>query len=113
MTSDGSAWWLRSITSSEPSKDGDYEANCYMDLGPHPSNENLLEFTARRCDFHSDSYYCQLAARKSMAGVKDQAAAAAAAAAAEVCHPLTPDQAVTMHRNSSSGIWRRPENGIW
>jgi len=56
-TSDGSPWWLRSTKYSEPN--GDYSANCYMDLWHTPRNENYVTFNDGRCNYHSKSYYCQ------------------------------------------------------
>jgi hypothetical protein len=69
-TSDGSAWWLRSTLYSQPNgpeewpngranPNGDYVANCYMDLWRLPSNENTIQFNDRKCDYRSRSYYCQ------------------------------------------------------
>merc|ERR1719326_1813634 len=58
-TVDGSPWWLRSSRYSEPN--GDYDANCYLDLWQgKPRNENLVAFNDGRCNYHSKSYYCQL-----------------------------------------------------
>merc|ERR1719174_1802639 len=37
VTSDASAWWLRDASYTQPN--GDYEANCYMDLWHQPANE--------------------------------------------------------------------------
>jgi len=56
-TSDGSAWWLRSSRYSEPN--GDYSANCFLDLWRTPSNENSVTFNDGRCNYRSKSYYCQ------------------------------------------------------
>jgi len=56
-TSDGSAWWLRSRRYSEPN--GDYHANCYLDLWHKPKNENSVTFNDGSCAYHSKSYYCQ------------------------------------------------------
>lgn len=69
-TSDGSAWWLRSTKYSQPNgpaewpngranPNGDYTANCYMDLWRLPSNENTIQFNDRKCAYRSRSYYCQ------------------------------------------------------
>jgi len=57
VTSDGSPWWLRSTSYHQPN--GDYLANCYMDLWGKPANENSLAFDDGNCNFHSRSYYCQ------------------------------------------------------
>jgi len=57
MTRDGSPWWLRNTTYSEPS--GDYEANCYLDLSKLTTSENDLQFNDAGCNTHSHSYYCQ------------------------------------------------------
>jgi hypothetical protein len=56
-TSDGSPWWLRSTTYSEPS--GDYHADCFLDLWMDPTDENNVAFKDSSCDAHSKSYYCQ------------------------------------------------------
>jgi len=56
-TADGSPWWLRDTTYSEPS--GDYYANCYLDLWKIPANENDITFNDGKCNYHSTSYYCQ------------------------------------------------------
>jgi len=61
-TADGSAWWLRSTTYNEPN--GDYNANCYLDLWHNPANENSVTWNDGRCNYHANSYYCQLAKRK-------------------------------------------------
>jgi hypothetical protein len=69
-TSDGSAWWLRSTKYTQPNgpverpfgdagPNGDYTANCFMDLWRRPSNENSIQFNDRKCVYHSRSYYCQ------------------------------------------------------
>jgi putative component of toxin-antitoxin plasmid stabilization module len=69
-TADGSAWWLRSTRYSQPNgpkewphgranPNGDYVANCYMDLWRLPSNENTVQFNDRKCSYRSRSYYCQ------------------------------------------------------
>jgi hypothetical protein len=57
VTEDRSPWWLRSSTYSEPN--GDYEANCYMDIWHNPPSADQLEFNDRKCSYHSSSYYCQ------------------------------------------------------
>jgi len=56
-TSDGSAWWLRSTKYSEPN--GDYTANCFLDLWRTPPNPDSVTFNDGRCNYHSNSYYCQ------------------------------------------------------
>lgn len=56
-TSDGSPWWLRSTKYSEPN--GDYTANCYMDLWHTPVNEDSVTFNDGKCNYYSSSYYCQ------------------------------------------------------
>jgi len=69
-TSDGSAWWLRSEKYSQPNgpaerpygdegPNGDYTANCYMDLRRRPGSEDSIQFNDRKCDYHSRSYFCQ------------------------------------------------------
>lgn len=60
-TSDGSSWWLRSSKYSEPN--GDYHANCYLDLG-NMANENSVTFNDNKCKYNSNSYYCQPAKTK-------------------------------------------------
>merc|ERR1719502_1265421 len=65
-TADGSPWWLRSTRYSEPN--GDYRANCYMDLLHSPPNEDSVAFNDKqrgnRCAYSSNSYYCQHAVVK-------------------------------------------------
>jgi len=61
-SADGSAWWLRDTSYSEPN--GDYLANCYLDIWKVPQNENDIQFNDGKCNYHSKSYYCQPAARK-------------------------------------------------
>jgi len=56
-TSDGSPWWLRSTRYNEPN--GDYTANCFMDLWRKPSSERNVQFNDWRCNYRSRSYYCQ------------------------------------------------------
>jgi len=56
-TADGSPWWLRSSTYTEPS--GDYKANCYMDLWKTPISEQGIMFNDHNCVYHSNAYYCQ------------------------------------------------------
>jgi len=56
-TTDGSPWWLRSNTYSEPS--GDYHANCYMALWKTPESEQNIMFNDENCKAHSNAYYCQ------------------------------------------------------
>jgi hypothetical protein len=58
-TADGAAWWLRSSRYNEPN--GDYNANCYLDLWHNPVNENSVTFNDGRCNYRSKSYYCQAA----------------------------------------------------
>merc|ERR1740130_281674 len=57
MTTDGSAWWLRSSPYMAPT--GDYSANCYLDLLGNPANANSVTFKDNSCNYHSKSYYCQ------------------------------------------------------
>merc|ERR1719401_1090374 len=61
-TADGSPWWLRSSRYNEPN--GDYNANCYLDLWHTPANENSVTFNDGSCSYHSKSYYCQQAIPK-------------------------------------------------
>merc|ERR1719284_727234 len=56
-TSDGSPWWLRSTRYNEPN--GDYTANCFMDLWRKPSSERNIQMNDWRCNYRSRSYYCQ------------------------------------------------------
>merc|ERR1719327_1920412 len=58
-TADGSPWWLRSSRYNEPN--GDYRANCYLDLWQSPSNENSVTFNDWNCRYYAKSYYCQTA----------------------------------------------------
>lgn len=61
-TSDHSPWWLRGTPDfQEPN--GDYEANCYLNLGKAPINRSA-EITGtndHNCNYHSKSYFCQAA----------------------------------------------------
>merc|ERR1719456_392062 len=64
VTQDGSPWWLRSTLTPGAEfgfgvPNGDYHANCYMDLFPSDS-EDTITFNDKNCDYHSKSYYCQL-----------------------------------------------------
>jgi len=61
-TTDGRAWWLRTSRYNEPN--GDYNANCYLDLWQTPVNENSVTFNDWRCKYYSKSYYCQKATPK-------------------------------------------------
>lgn len=61
-TSDGSPWWLRSTRYTEPN--GDYTANCFMDLWHKPASEDKITFNDGNCNYHSRSYYCQEAKKK-------------------------------------------------
>jgi len=61
-TADGAPWWLRSSRYNEPN--GDYNGNCYLDLWQTPANENGVTWNDGRCNYHANSYYCQLAAKK-------------------------------------------------
>jgi len=61
-TQDGAAWWLRSTKYSEPN--GDYTANCYLDLWRTPANEDSVTFNDGRCNYHATSYYCQPGMKK-------------------------------------------------
>jgi len=56
-TADGSPWWLRSTSFSEPN--GDYKANCYLGLKSNPVNEQGIKFNDWNCNFHSNAYFCQ------------------------------------------------------
>jgi len=60
QTTDEQEWWLRGegTTYSEPN--GDYEANCYLDLWHTvPATENDVKFNDWNCKYNSKSYYCQ------------------------------------------------------
>jgi len=61
-TADGSPWWLQATKATEPN--GDYTANCYMDLGSMPPNENSISFNDHNCAYSSNSYYCQPVQKK-------------------------------------------------
>merc|ERR1740127_20785 len=56
-TSDGSPWWLRSTRYSEPN--GDYNANCFLNLWHNPRRATAVTFNDGRCNYHAKSYYCQ------------------------------------------------------
>jgi len=58
-TADGSAWWLRSSRYNEPN--GDYHANCYLDLWQTPANSDSVTWNDGNCNYHSNAYYCQQA----------------------------------------------------
>merc|ERR1719506_820803 len=62
VTSDDTEWFLRDTTYSTAygaQPNGDYDANCYMDLHSDPSNEDDISFDDYDCRAHSRSYYCQ------------------------------------------------------
>jgi len=61
-TADGSAWWLRNSRYSEPN--GDYHANCYLDLWHSPPNEDSVTWNDGNCNYHANAYYCQPAQKK-------------------------------------------------
>jgi hypothetical protein len=65
-TSDLSSWWLRDTRYNEPN--GDYHANCFLDLWRTPANENNVQFNDGSCSYRSKSYYCQ--PKKSKAAAK-------------------------------------------
>jgi hypothetical protein len=56
-TTDGAAWWMRDQTYNEPN--GDYSANCYLDLWSTPSSATNIIFNDGNCNYRSKSYYCQ------------------------------------------------------
>jgi len=56
-TSDASPWWLRNSVYSEPN--GDYTANCYLDLWRTPTSADTIQFNDGRCSYHARSYFCQ------------------------------------------------------
>jgi len=56
-TTDGSGWWLRDRKYTHPN--GDYSANCFMDLFKTPTSENTIAFDDNKCNVRSRSYYCQ------------------------------------------------------
>merc|ERR1719162_1013839 len=56
-TLDGSPWWLRSTKFKEPN--GDYKANCFMNLFRVPTSENTVSFNDHNCNHRARSYYCQ------------------------------------------------------
>jgi len=61
-TSDGSPWWLRSSTlvgGWPTGENGDYTANCYLDVAGVIDNPDSVRFASSKCDYHSTSYYCQ------------------------------------------------------
>jgi len=55
-TTDGSPWWLRDSNFGEPN--GDYHANCYLNVHG-TNNPEALYFNDGRCLYHSSSYLCQ------------------------------------------------------
>jgi hypothetical protein len=67
-TTDGAPWWLRSTRYNEPN--GDYRANCYLDLWHSPANENSVTFNDWNCKYSSKSYYCQPIKGSSLGGPK-------------------------------------------
>lgn len=56
MTTDHTPWFLRGDKYTEPN--GDYVANCYLDLQTTAS-ESSVTFVDKKCDVHSNAYYCQ------------------------------------------------------
>jgi len=56
-TSDGSPWWLRSSVYNEPN--GNYHANCFLNIRTNPTSPDTLHFDDNNCNFYSRSYYCQ------------------------------------------------------
>jgi hypothetical protein len=62
-TSDNTPWFLRSSKYSEPSEASSYHANCYMDLVSAVS-EDSVTFSAKKCDYSSNAYYCQPVKKK-------------------------------------------------
>ena len=54
-TTDGSAWWLRDTTYSEPN--GDYHANCYLEFTDMDPED--VKFNDRDCHPWSSDYLCQ------------------------------------------------------
>jgi len=56
-TADGSAWWLSNSRYTQPN--GDYHANCYMDLWHPLTDANHVTFNDGSCAYHSASYFCQ------------------------------------------------------
>jgi len=64
VTADNSAWWFRDSTYSEPN--GDYAANCYLDLWAHPTEQNNADnvvWNDGTCGYSSNAYYCQPTSR--------------------------------------------------
>merc|ERR1711920_489065 len=59
-TTDGSAWWLRDAKYNEPN--GDYHANCYLHV--YDVNPNNVRFNDGNCNYKSNAYLCQPAAKK-------------------------------------------------
>jgi len=56
-TTDGAPWWLRDSRFGEPN--GDYRANCFLNLHGNPASPNNLHFNDHNCNYRSRSYYCQ------------------------------------------------------
>jgi len=59
-TSDSSPWWLRG-TPDNKEPNGDYSANCYMNVGNQPADRSadIEGSNDNNCNIHSKSYYCQ------------------------------------------------------
>jgi len=68
MTSDWSPWFLRANSYSEPN--GDYTANCYLNLKSAVS-EDSITFNDASCHANSNAYYCQTADIKKEEPVKE------------------------------------------
>ena len=60
-TTDGSAWWLRDTSYSEPN--GDYHANCYLEIKTLNSDGTAV-FNDDDCISYSTDYFCQPNRRK-------------------------------------------------
>jgi len=67
-TSDNTPWFLRSSKYSEPN--GDYKANCYMDITSAVS-EDSVTFNDADCKISSNDYYCQTAKTQKKAPLVD------------------------------------------
>jgi len=59
-TTDHSPWWLRG-TPDNKEPNGDYSANCYMNVGDEPADRSgeINGTNDHNCEYHSKSYYCQ------------------------------------------------------
>jgi hypothetical protein len=57
-TKDGAPWWFRDQGQTYSEPNGDYKANCYLDLWHSPTPDKIV-WNDGNCNYHSKSYYCQ------------------------------------------------------